>query len=744
MTPNNANASSAFPLPPDHQSKRSGNPYQLHPGLIPHGQFARPVPQNRQLYPPRLNGPFGHPQQQRPPIYNPLIELAIQAQVDYLNQRAEVEIAEAEMDVESLREKEDLRLLLQRLCRSAIRDYEQQKSRIFDDGSVSLQSFGSLRSGFATRGSDMDLALVSPFSDPDTASPDSEIPRILEKTLLDLGYGARLLTRTRVPIIKFCEKPTPELADALRKARAEWEEERDAPPKPIVAEPEKVKDDRSQRKANKTLEHRALAEGGVTIVGDVIEQLPESEIPLALPVTEHPAGEVPIGEGRATKIDATDMDTKTGGKNNENANRDEIEYPKSRIVSPADTQEGKGENQGSSKEELPHRSDEELVHLYQLAISEGWFDEEERKLVLQFSSAVERHGSDGDHTELVTARLQSETLSHVLKRYRPPPDTHLDFPKGGIGIQCDINFSNHLALHNTLLLRCYNHCDLRVRPTVLFVKAWAKRRKINSPYHGTLSSYGYVLMALHYLINIAQPRLIPNLQMAWKPPRHGPAPLSETTVDGYDVRFWRAEGDILDLARRGMLSQNRESIGSLLRGFFHYFAHIGPSVPQNGFQWTQDVLSLRTPGGRLTKQEKGWTGAKTTIIEPTAAGQQGREIKHRYLFAIEDPFEIDHNIARTVVHVGIVAIRDEFRRAHRIIQSSGRNDMGPIKDLFAEGQERETRPRRAFGPRPPPPPPAPKGEPASNAGSVTALVQGRVTEGPVGVLEAEVTNSEQS
>ena len=46
----------------------------------------------------------------------------------------------------------------------------------------------------------------------------------------------------------------------------------------------------------------------------------------------------------------------------------------------------------------------------------------------------------------------------------------------------------------------------------IFVKVWAKARKINTPYHGTLSSYGYVLMVLHYLMNVAKPPVIPNLQ----------------------------------------------------------------------------------------------------------------------------------------------------------------------------------------------------------------------------------------
>ncbi|KOS20660.1 Poly(A) RNA polymerase protein cid1 [Escovopsis weberi] len=294
-------------------------------------------------------------------------------------------------------------------------------------------------------------------------------------------------------------------------------------------------------------------------------------------------------------------------------------------------------------------------------------------------------------------------------RFRDP----LEFPKTGLGAQCDINFSAHLALQNTALLRCYALTDPRVKPMILFVKHWAKARGINSGYRGTLSSYGYVLMVLHYLVHIAQPFVCPNLQRlpssTWPgmPPAEAEA---MTTCKGYDVQFWRNEQEILQLAMVNQLNQSMASLGDLLRGFFEYFAQSGAmsTVPKRGFDWGRDVLSLRSHGGLLSKQEKGWTGAKTVYAgdggpaadagqpgdpsqassraQPGATGendQQSRteqsgaknqhikEIRLRYLFAIEDPFELDHNVARTVTHNGIVSIRDEFRRAWRIIQASG-------------------------------------------------------------------------
>ncbi|KAF4584208.1 Poly(A) RNA polymerase cid13 [Ophiocordyceps camponoti-floridani] len=303
--------------------------------------------------------------------------------------------------------------------------------------------------------------------------------------------------------------------------------------------------------------------------------------------------------------------------------------------------------------------------------------------------------------------------SQPRDRYRDP----FEFPSTGVGVQCDINFSAHLALQNTALLRCYSYTDVRVRPMVLFVKHWAKIRGINSGYRGTLSSYGYVLMVLHYLVNVANPFVCPNLQQL-APPLHPdltPAEIEATiSCRGCNIRFWRDEPSIVHFATNNQLNRNGETLGHLLRGFFEYYAHNGmmSSGVAKGFDWGRDVLSLRTPGGLLTKQEKRWTGAKTvlerqggsTIKQPSDVsrpavsdnqdrsgrlskkGSEVKEVRHRYLFAIEDPFEVDHNVARTVTHNGIVSIRDEFRRAWRIIrtaegESTAEDLLRDVKDM---------------------------------------------------------------
>lgn len=644
-------------------------------------------------------------------------DATIRAEAIFLEQLAGVEIPKAAISLAELQEKEALRLVLEEVCRKTITEHERKKDGAFDEKSVALKCFGSLASGYATHSADMDLALVSPYSKPESSSPESDIPRLLEKALLNLGYGVRLLTKTRVPIIKFCENPTPELAARLLEERAKYEKARDAPPKP-----KKAKKTEDPKKATKKEKAPTIDEAAPdhTQSTQMVEAAQKSHLDIAPKINDPldsgiakveaiealPAKEADVYPG-STEISAP------GINDVDDAKIDELKHPSTSATSDTvislqrvtkvdeqKSQDHKDPGVASAVKtekvtDLSIFSDEELVRLYDLAIKEGWYEPAERLIIMEFKKAVGKYGPNSEDTDLVIARSNLQALTDVLKRYRAPPEHHLDFPKTGVGIQCDINFSNQLAVHNTQLLKCYRLCDERVRPTILFVKAWAKRRKINSPYHGTLSSYGYVLMVLHYLVNVAQPPVAPNLQVTRKAIQDK-SPENDIMLDGYNVRFWRSEDEIVDLAKRGMLTHNREdTVGSLLRGFFQYFGQ-----GYSGFSWSTDVLSIRTEGGLLSKAQKGWTGAKTVLSEPTAPGQEQKEIRHRYLFAIEDPFEIDHNIARTVVHNGIVAIRDEFRRAHGIIQSAGIGDGRRIDDLFAEAESKENLQYRAFGPMP--------------------------------------------
>ncbi|KUJ14161.1 uncharacterized protein LY89DRAFT_686680 [Mollisia scopiformis] len=865
------------PMP--HYQPGPSPPFQSRQGQ---GQFQQPQqsnhysrpppPQNRQLYQP---GPQNMGGRGRGTGHYSDDTVSQSAHLDRLVQSS---VPEVGVDVEEEAEKEAFRALIENACRDAITEYEQQEleNEKFNSQSVELQCFGSMRSGFATKASDMDLALLTPKSRPSPDSPESPIPRILEKKLLSLGYGARLLTRTRVPIIKLCQKPPPKLLADLNEERLKWEkgfrgdEEEDEDEFDTETmttskdTSEKVKADHSavnvphetkvvmqadkvstlKQKHNQSLgDYHNLAKrylrklGGRDVMGsspplsdeegDIlnsvckefiiglsskelsyrlqtyqsISPLFDSSMPLLLRslqgvVTQAEGERLAMAWDSRTVLESTEareseysewvqswraMQGVLGNVTDPVVYNKQLYFASEKLKRISSLQlafleqiqheepvfyhtraqrimdDLCGKDQALSSEFTPllvaqyikgignqqiraalqncdltgltlqrvaiqHRA----LHLaidYEHALKSSLFDQyrEDVEQYIALLRNLKLDNSEGPATRIddaLLAKIRSLPDPTEISPSKPRDryKDHLEFPKNDAGIQCDINFSAQLAIHNTQLLRCYSVSDPRVKPMILFVKHWAKKRGINTPYRGTLSSYGYVLMVLHYLVNVAQPFVCPNLQLIQKePPRTlSPAEIEARSMcQGRDVRFWRNEAEIKNLADRKMLNHNHDSIGLLLRGFFEYFAQNGQmsSVPGRGFDWGREVLSLRTPAGILTKQDKGWVGAKTVIettivaapptpltakppsptdttVEFTEDGtevktpktprpqmktlEETKEIRHRYLFAIEDPFELDHNVARTVTHNGIVSIRGEFRRSWRIIKSIGK------------------------------------------------------------------------
>ncbi|KXT18621.1 hypothetical protein AC579_9781 [Pseudocercospora musae] len=552
----------------DPEAFRRGESYQGH---------GRPPPMTRNLYDPNARA-TNHPYVSR--------DVVRQRQAEYLEAVAAREISTVDMSQAERDDKDSFRIALEQVCH---RVCEANPSL----PKVSLQCFGSFESGFASAGSDMDLVIVVEGQAETKACFSllaDDLPRSLEQELLKVGFGARLLTRTRVPIIKICQHPGDCLLDKLRAERERWD-----------SLPNETKYPHLHREEDGTAEDDVAPAAEAVTSGDVA-------IASAEAVAEKAASDDAVEEAA---IEATDAQSKgASGTTNGTAN---------------------GQN---AKRDAP----------------KTW----------------------------------------TRERKAGP----LDFPKDGVGIQCDINFFNPLGLHNTQMLRCYSKCDPRVRPMVLFVKSWAKGRKINSSYSGTLSSYGYVMMVLHYLMNVVQPPVLPNLQMPWRP--HAgctPPGATRAEVDGWVVDFWRNEDEIEQALHMGQMSSNNESLGSLLSGFFQYYSSMG-NGPQ--FRWTQQVLSLRSAGGILSKDVKGW-------VKATTEEGEGKKIQHRYLFCIEDPFELDHNVARTVTHNGIVAIRDEFRRAFRILLALGNGnpvlDLGELCDKLIEVDQEELAMQREIAKR---------------------------------------------
>ncbi|KAI0465975.1 hypothetical protein F4859DRAFT_338742 [Xylaria cf. heliscus] len=753
-------------------------------------------PQNHVLY-----NPAGY----RQLVVSPEL---LENQATFLDQLCHQIIGGAEIGPGEIAEKENFRIRVESICRDVVSRYESDKNdaaREFQPETVELKCFGSLASGFATKAADMDLGLLSPMSALSPDSPDSPIPRLIEGALLAAGFGARLLTKARVPIIKLCEKPDKALRESLLDARKKWEsgadqEERE-PDDDVLDDADLMDnsflvDTNSKQSPTKSQVQQQLSSANAPLHDNELFSLKQSSSQSlasyysnAKRVLRRLNGRdiTPSNSQDFTEADFILLDKVASafivGLYDTNLKSRILAYPSFRMgdMDQPNYRSLYGVNtmiegeklvlswemrQPPSRHPKPDQGYERVIqqwkdlqHSRKFDTNPIWFNKE-LQLALeslrqipsvqimqlqqdQHESPVQYHGRTGKiaislsrtpsspdidlHSHIVqhyvdgirneeirnqvrdfVALSKTQALRTVARkhkalhlatqygraiehgRYRPqdlpilqsyiailrrkpvpslrqptdfeyliplmqnelgildnirklpdpatlspnkPKDRFndsLEFPKSGVGVQCDVNFSAHLALQNTLLLRCYSYTDPRVRPLVLFVKHWAKTRGINTPYRGTLSGYGYVLMVLHYLVNVVEPFVCPNLQHLAPPdPDLSPQALEGiATCQGRNVRFWRDERAIQMLAQQDQLNRNHDSLGTLLRGFFEYYAqgNIMATVPKKGFDWGRDVLSLRTHGGLLSKAEKGWTGAKTVVQPQSGAAPTSTEV----------------------------------------------------------------------------------------------------------------------
>lgn len=330
-----------------------------------------------------------------------------------------------------------------------------------------------------------------------------------------------------------------------------------------------------------------------------------------------------------------------------------------------------------------------------------------------------RHGRTpgvADPPKVILARLATimeenniAVLSTVLEARVPVIKMH--DPKSKL--QVDVCVNNILAVRNTELLKAYVDLDERFRYVCVLVKLWAKRRDLNDAYHGTLSSYAYTLLVIHYLQTL-QPPVLPCLQQMvnGKVVPKGQKPPTEMTDNGnsklYNTYYDRT------VTPKTFQSSNHTPVHELLLGFFRYYAYT--------FRYRTDLASIRV-GRRLSRADRGWDeqtvyrewefkqsqykialdAAKAALDAKRKADAEERRIREeaqakgsvapteeitqskrdrvqfprkprlesKHLFCIEDPFDIDHDLSRGMEKGAVTVIREEMMTAYELIANSG-------------------------------------------------------------------------
>ncbi len=203
------------------------------------------------------------------------------------------------------------------------------------------------------------------------------------------------------------------------------------------------------------------------------------------------------------------------------------------------------------------------------------------------------------------------------------------------GLHVDISINNTLALHNTRLLSSYSKADPRVKELAICVKHWALHRNVSDSVNGTFSSYAWSILVIDHLLNQG---VVANLQSGD----------DRVVIELDDLEF-----DITINEDNQPESKSDANIASLLLSFFTNLATR---------DWENNVVSIRN-GGPMTRKEKGWMNEKPSALDILNSDKEYPPKMGEHHLAIEDPFDIEHDLCRVVRAEGELRIRNELLRA---------------------------------------------------------------------------------
>lgn len=186
----------------------------------------------------------------------------------------------------------------------------------------------------------------------------------------------------------------------------------------------------------------------------------------------------------------------------------------------------------------------------------------------------------------------------------------------------DLSMCNHCAIYNSRLLRNYVLIDNRTAQLHYLVKQYAKSCNIADASKGSLSSFAWSVMVIHFLQH-TQPPILPHLQETGNK--------KTVEVNGWNVWFDES-------FEPSSMARNQTGLTSLFKQFLLYF---------KAFDFENHVISIRT-SRLITKSEKDWTSCA---------------------MAIENPFELDNNLSRHLDKSMVLFILNSFPRTYEYLRT---------------------------------------------------------------------------
>ena len=189
-------------------------------------------------------------------------------------------------------------------------------------------------------------------------------------------------------------------------------------------------------------------------------------------------------------------------------------------------------------------------------------------------------------------------------------------------INIDITVHNLLPIKNTEMIRLYSLFDQRFHILGIFLKHWVKINNIKGSPNHFLSSYALLLLVIHFLQDVVEPKILPMLQEI--------IPKDKNKND-FDYTYFYGDKEFstnlyyeeeFDNMRKYMNiinceKENESSVSELLVQFFEYYGYIYNNSNYNKKHY---LISVK-------HSDKNFIANNTELIA----------------FPLEDPFDVNHN-----------------------------------------------------------------------------------------------------
>ena len=222
-----------------------------------------------------------------------------------------------------------------------------------------------------------------------------------------------------------------------------------------------------------------------------------------------------------------------------------------------------------------------------------------------------------DNNEINDININNNSRIYISTRYTLLTVTDLE-----TNINIDITVHNLLPIKNTEMIRLYSLFDQRFHILGIFLKHWVKINHIKGSRNEFLSSYALLLLIIHFLQDIVEPKVLPMLQEIIS---------EDKNKKDYDYKYCYDDKEFetnlyyeknFDSMKEYMKTincgkENDLSVSELLVQFFEYYGYIYNNINFNSKHY---LISIK-------HSNKDFVANNTEHIA----------------FPLEDPFDVNHN-----------------------------------------------------------------------------------------------------